>query len=195
MTVQPFTRRLCATVAVASLVLGTAALLVGATEGGKAQFDQEGALLRPTGYREWVFVGAPVTPHDMNEGKAPFPEFHNVYIDPASYREYTRTGTFPDGTMLIKELVSVGSKQGASGKGYFQGEFIGLEASVKDSKRFAQAPGNWAFFSFSNPDHTLPVKAKAMAQPLAACTGCHQGAAATDLVFTQYYPVLRAARP
>jgi len=38
-----------------------------------------GKLDRPTGYREWVYVGTPVTPNDMNNGKAAFPEFHNVY--------------------------------------------------------------------------------------------------------------------
>ncbi len=52
--------------------------------GSVAQFDREGKLSRPTGYREWVFIGAPLTPNDMNDGKAVFPEFHNVYIDPAS---------------------------------------------------------------------------------------------------------------
>ena len=41
--------------------------------------------MRPTDYREWIFVGAPVTPKDMNDGKPAFPEFHNVYIDPASW--------------------------------------------------------------------------------------------------------------
>lgn len=32
-----------------------------------------GELMRPTGYREWVFVGAPVTPNDLNNGKATIP--------------------------------------------------------------------------------------------------------------------------
>ena len=45
-------------------------------------FNQKGELIRPTGYREWIYVGAPLTPNDMNNGKAAFPEFHNVYIDP-----------------------------------------------------------------------------------------------------------------
>ncbi len=46
---------------------------------------QDGELQRPVGYREWVYVGTPVTPNDMNNGKAAFPEFHNVYIDPISW--------------------------------------------------------------------------------------------------------------
>ena len=48
-------------------------------------FDTDGALRRPQNYREWMFIGAPVTPNDMNGGKAAFPEFHNVYLDPGSF--------------------------------------------------------------------------------------------------------------
>ena len=35
------------------------------------QIKDDGALVRPEGYREWVYVGTPVTPNDMNDGKAP----------------------------------------------------------------------------------------------------------------------------
>ena len=88
-----------------------------------ASYNEQGELLRPADHREWVFVGAPVTPNDMNDGKAAFPEFHNVYINPASYAAYKQTGKFADGTVILKELVSVGGKQMDSGNGYFQGEF------------------------------------------------------------------------
>ena len=128
----------------------------------------------------------------MNDGKAPFPEFHNVYIDPASYAHWQQTGTFRDGTILVKELVSVGTKQAASGNGYFMGEFIGLEAVVKSAEHFPDEPGNWAYFSFTTEDHQS-LQPAATAFPTAACNACHQASAATDWVFTQYYPVLRAA--
>ena len=39
------------------------------------EFNEAGDLIRPTGYRTWVFVGTPVTPNELNDGKAPFPEF------------------------------------------------------------------------------------------------------------------------
>ena len=157
-----------------------------------AKFDPDGALIQPEGYRQWIYVGTPLTPNDMNGGKAPFPEFHNVYIEPGSYAVYQKTGKFPDGTMLVKELVSVGSKSAPSGEGYFMGEFIGLEVTYKDSKRYPKEPGNWVYFSYG---HSYPLKKKAMAQPTATCNACHQAAAAEDWVFTQYYPVLRAAKP
>ena len=157
------------------------------------RFNQSGELVRPTGYREWVYVGTPVTPNDLNNGKAAFPEFHNVYIEPSAWRTWKRTGRFPDGTILMKELVSVGSKAAVSGRGYFQGDFVGLEATIKDKQRFPKEPGNWGYFSFSTKDHKSLTKT-AKAFPTGACNTCHQTNAADDFVFTQYYPVLRAGK-
>lgn len=155
-----------------------------------AMYTKDNMLKRPSNWREWIFVGTPVTPNDMNNGKAAFPEFHNVYIDPVSYRVLRKTGQFPDGTMIAKELVSVGSKNAVSGKGYFQGEFQGLEIAVKDRRRFANEPGGWVYFSFG---HGKEYTDTAKAFPAAKCNSCHQKSAQTDYVFTQYYPVLRAA--
>ncbi len=155
-----------------------------------ASYNAEGELIRPADHREWVFVGAPVTPNDMNDGKAAFPEFHNVYIDPASFASYKKKGTFPEGTVILKELVSVGSKSMDSGNGYFQGEFISLEAMVKDNRRFKDEPGGWAFYRFGEaPDY----KAAGLRMKTESCNDCHSGAN-EDYVFTETYPVLRAAK-
>lgn len=152
-----------------------------------------GELQRPTGYREWIYVGTPVTPNDMNDGKAAFPEHHNVYIDPESWSHWKEKGEFRDGTILVKELVSVGSKAAVSGKGYFQGEYIGLEATIKSKKHSPDEPGNWSYYSFSGKNHkTIAESAKAF--PAESCNACHQNAAADDYVFTQYYPVLSAGK-
>jgi hypothetical protein len=182
-------------VAVVSLVI--ALLLGGETEAAEstkqAAFDKSGSLVRPTGYREWIFIGAPLTPNDMNNGKAAFPEFHNVYIDPESWAYWKNKGEFRDGTVVVKELVSVGSKTSFSGNGYFEGEYIGLEAMVKSKARFANNPGNWGFFRFTNEDYKS-LKTKAQALPNDACSSCHAPNAKQDLVFIQHYPVLRAGK-
>jgi cytochrome P460 len=128
----------------------------------------------------------------MNNGNAAFPEFHNVYIDPVSWAFWRKHGEFPDQTLIIKELVSVGSKQPASGNGYFQGEYIGLEASVKSKQHFQNTAGNWGFFRFTI-ENSPKLHKTAAVQPVKNCLACHQTRAAQDQVFTQYYPVLRAA--
>jgi hypothetical protein len=201
-------------IALAAVVLLGAAFLTSARPGvaehhgdSAAKFDSEGNLLRPTGYREWVFIGTPLTPNEMNGGMAPFPEFHAVYIDPASWAHYKKTGNFRDGTILVKELISVGSKQATSGVGYFMGEYLGLESAVKSQKHFPDEPGNWAYHSFTTPGSPMeseemrkevhagaPLKDKAKAFPTAICASCHQASAAEDMVFTQFYPVIRAAK-
>ena len=158
-----------------------------------AKYTAKGELIMPKNYRQWVFVGAPVTPNDMNDGKAAFPEFHHVYIDPASFAAYKKSGVFPGGTVIVKELAGVGAKKSASGNGYFAGDFIGIAATVNDAKRFAKEPGNWAYFSFMGDGGKALSSAKA--QATSACNTCHQQNAAEDWVFTQHYPVLRAAKP
>jgi len=180
--------------AVSRTVLGLILAIIATSAVAEEYFTiTDGQLDRPTGFREWVYVGTPVTPNDLNDGKAAFPEHHNVYIDPDSWAHWKKTGSFRDGTILIKELVSVGSKAAVSGNGYFQGDFIGLEATIKSKKHFPNEPGNWAYYSFSTPDHKT-LKTEAEPFPAASCNACHAAAAADDWVFTQYYPVLRAGK-
>ena len=150
------------------------------------------ASILPETTRRIARLGTPLTPNDLNDGEASFPEFHAVYMDAESFAHYEKTGKFRDGTVLVKELLSVGSKKAPSGKGYFMGEFTGLEAAIKDSKRFKDEPGNWAYFSFG---HKYPLKAEVSKNTVAACNQCHQDNAKEDWVFSQYYPALRAAAP
>ena len=154
-------------------------------------FNENGEMERPTGYRKWVYVGTPLTPNDRNNGKAPFPEFHSVYMNREAFDHYERAGEFPDGTVLVKELISVGETEASSGNGYFMGDFVGLEVAIKERARFSDEPGNWAYFSFG---HEYPLKPRAKLQPAASCNDCHSAEADDDWVFTQYYPVLRAVK-
>ena len=68
--------------------------------------------------------------------------YHNVYITPNAYREFAKTGKFPEGTMLSMEMASEDTKREPGLQGSFEKEFIGLEVSVKDSSLFDG--GGWA---------------------------------------------------
>ena len=159
----------------------------------EARFNADGELIRPEGWREWIYVGAPLTPNSLNPPEAPFPEFHSVYIDPKSWKHYKKTGEFREGTMLAKELVSIGATQATSGKGFFMGEMIGFEIAYKSAKHFPNEPGNWAYFSFGHKPE--PYDKTAAKESVENCAACHVASAAEDNVFTQYYPVIRAAKP
>jgi len=145
-------------------------------------------------WRAWIFVGEPLTPNVMNGGKANFPEYHNVYIEPGSYEIYRKTGIFPDGTFFFKELQLIlgpsenpdESKTEPSGRGYFPGAFNGADATVKDSKRFADT-GGWGYFNFN---HYEPKALTAKVRDKSECAFCHIGAAKRDEVWTQFYRIL-----
>ena len=99
------------------------------------EYAASGELILPKGYRDWVYVGSPLTPNALNDGHAGFPEYHNVYIEPGSYAIYKKTGVFPEGTMFYKELQLTlkpaenpdGSRTEPSGRGYFPGALAGAE--------------------------------------------------------------------
>jgi hypothetical protein len=169
-----------------------------------AVFDSDGKLKLPTGFRAWVFVGAPLTPNGLNggtkaleaSGKLYFPEYHNVYVEKKNVDVYLKTGSFPEGTVIVKELTRVlnptfpdGSRMEPSGRGYFNGEYNGIDASVKDSKRFPDTNG-WGFFTFGH--HPLPYDETSAEQPVTECAGCHlANVAKTDMTWIQFYPLLR----
>ena len=153
-------------------------------------------------WREWPFVGSLVTPNALNDGNAPFPEHHMVYIDPVSWEDYKKTGEFREGTVIAKELTRVRAPDGAnedgsttevSGTGYFMGEFSGFEITIKSKALYPDEPGNWAYYTFGHQPE--PYNATAKRQPADACNACHESSAAEDFVFSQFYPVLRAAKP
>ena len=168
------------------------------------EFTSEKMLKIPEGkiWREWTYVGSLVTPNALNNGQAPFPEHHMIYIDPVSWEHYKKTGEFREGTVLAKELTRVRAPDGAnengstdevSGTGYFMGEYSGLEITIKSKQLYPDEPGNWAYYTFGHQPE--PYDTTAERQPTEACNACHEAAAAEDFVFTQFYPVLRAAKP
>jgi cytochrome P460 len=171
-------------------------------------FNADGTVQVPTGFRKWVFVGAPLTPEGLNDGKyncnaagmnctrSNFPEYHHVYIEQKNVDVYLKTGDFPEGTVIVKELTRVlnptfpdSSRKEPSGRGYFNGAYNGIDMSIKDSKRFANTNG-WGFFTFGH--HPMPYEKTAAERPVAECAGCHiANAAATDMTYIQFYPLLR----
>jgi hypothetical protein len=184
--------------AAASPFLSNTSRVAAETQQSTAVFDSDGRmkLPNPATFRRWVFVGAPLTPNGLNNGKAGFPEYHHVYVEEKNVDAYLKTGSFPEGTVIVKELTRVlnptfpdGSRREPSGRGYFNGEYNGIDVTVKDSKRFAQTNG-WGFFTFGH--HPLPYEETAAESSVTQCAGCHiANVAKTDMTWIQFYPLLR----
>jgi len=147
-------------------------------------YTANGELVPPTGYREWVFMSSGL---DMNyseqAGSSDHAVFDNVFVDPASWATFKRTGHWPDGTMFVKENRPAATHGSINKHGQFQTEeSFGYEVHLRDEKRFK---GAWGFFMFtdSTPAAQIPYEA--------SCYACHQANGATDTTFTQFYPTAK----
>lgn len=163
----------------------------------KPRFTADGQqMMRPEGYRRWVFVGANYgmgyTEGETIANAQPKPStFHNIYVQAEALDAFAKTGVYPDGTMLVMEVVKPGTHASINKNGFFQDRVLGIEAGVKDSKRFG--PGKWAYFKFFKNDGEPVDQAKAY--PKDACWNCHNEHGAADNTFAQFYPGIRAVRP
>jgi hypothetical protein len=152
--------------------------------GAPPAYAQNGDLLPPANYREWIYLTSGIDMSYTPESTGPdHSMFDNVFVDPAAYRSVLSTGTWPDKTMLVLEVRAARTKGSINQAGHYQDtELMGLEVHVKDAARF---PGGWAFFDFASPtaNGTLfPARA--------ACYTCHQAHGAVDTTFVQFYPTL-----
>ena len=142
-------------------------------------------LLRPEGYREWMFVATNLGMSYSDE-QTKTPSFHNIYIQPEAYRYYKQNGRFPDKTILVMERYSAGSIASINRQGQFQDRFLGVEVALKDEQHFRE---KWAYFDFTGSGDTPRTQAKPF--PKEACWSCHNQHGAVDNVFVQFYPILR----
>jgi hypothetical protein len=149
-------------------------------------YASDGALIRPTNFETWIFVGAStgLSYEESMKTKGPG-EFHNVYLRPESYRAYLQTGKFPEKTMLALALYSPSEKVSPSHAGYFEGDFDSLAVAVKDHSHF---PEGWAYFNFGSA-HDMSERAMPVSK--SNCYSCHSKNGADDNVFVQFYPILR----
>jgi hypothetical protein len=143
-------------------------------------------LLKPVDYRGWAFVssglGMAYGP-DAAPGRPPL--FTNVFVNPRSYRAFLETGSWPDQTIFVLEIRRAVTEGSINKGGSFQGEIVGIEAEVKDS-RF---PGSWRFFGFGRGGvntSSAPLPADA------SCYTCHEANGAVENTFVQFYPELMA---
>lgn len=104
-------------------------------------------LPRPEGYRQWTQL----------------PSADRVYINPPSYQEYSKSGIFPEGTVLVWEA----GPEREEARDAHQGS--STLVSFKDEK----VEGGWAFFDFSSSGGALLAKARALPESR-GCRACHR---------------------
>ncbi len=149
--------------------------------------DESGEISFPSDFRStMVHLGSWFVPDGGASG------FHGVYTEKESLDAYRKTGVFPDGATLVKELrVSVAGN-------YTTGQGVSHETTdikqwfvmIKDaSGRFEENPlwgdgWGWALYKPDDLQTNLASNYKA------DCLGCHIPARETDWIYVEAYPIL-----
>lgn len=163
----------------------------------RASFNPDGSIDLPAGYRQWSHVGTRYKPDGIGIlDRLPLraPEIMNAYVEPTAMAWFQKTGQWPDGSQIVKEMsaIQVGNHCNRTirvstksiGDGILEANYVGLGMMVKDAKRFPEAPGNWGYFDFG---HKPPrYNSTATLAPKEQCQSCHVKLAAdTDHVFSR----------
>ena len=129
----------------------------------------------PSDYRGWVHVKSAVItsahPAYATEGG-----LHHVYANPKAVEGY-KSGQFPDGSIIVYELLETHEKDGVVSEGARRR----LDIMVKDLTRYGNT-GGWAFERFPGANQTSGIihdAGKTM------CFECHAHAREHGFVFSR----------
>jgi hypothetical protein len=133
----------------------------------------------PAGYRQWPHVKSMVIFSDKNPLFAQFGGMHHIYANAEAMRALTKGGTFPDGSILVFDLLDAKEDGGA----YVAGDrkFVGVMR--KERTKF-KATGGWGFEGFKGDSRSDRMVKDATAD----CFSCHQKQKDNDFVFSGYRP-------
>jgi hypothetical protein len=186
-------RRLVLFVALAMSIGANAA--PNASEAFETLVDGEGNITLPAEFRRtWAFLGTwSIAQEDVEPSSAASGHgaagLHNVYVQPDAITAYRKDGEFPDGTVLVKELLKTTTESMTTGMVSRGADVEGWFVMVKD--RHQRFPNNalwgdgwgWVLFGPDGEPQTTNYKAE--------CLGCHIPAKSTDWIYVQGYPMLR----
>jgi Cytochrome P460 len=159
--------------------------------------DKTGNIRKPDGYRDryqilgtfTVFDAIPMASGSPSEQGG---QSHYTYASPGTAEYYRKTGKFPDGAVLVKEVFGTDHGKLTTGDAHWASGTKQWFVMIKDEK--GRYPGNplwgdgwgWALFKADAPDKQVATDYKR------DCLGCHIPAQATDWIYVRGYPVLAA---
>lgn len=134
----------------------------------------------PTGYRDWAHVKAMLIHGTSHPLFGAFGGLHHVYAnDAAAGVLRARQGTFPDGSVLVFDLLEAPEAGGA----YTEGPRKVLAVMQKDAARWKDT-GGWGWEAFAGGDPAKRTVTDARGQ----CFACHQPQEPADSVFSTWTP-------
>lgn len=150
-----------------------------------------GAISVPRNYRkDFMFIGGwSIAGSGERKGAQ---SIHRVFTQPEAVASFRRTGKFPDGAVLVKELLKTDSARLTTGFASWGSDITGWFVMVKDTRgRFSSNPlwGNgwgWAYFEGDSPQKTVSTNFRG------DCLACHIPAQKDDWIFLRGYPALKS---
>jgi hypothetical protein len=128
----------------------------------------------PNGYRKWAHVGTtlvgPQSPFFASSGG-----IHHIYANEKAVKGY-ETGTFPDGSIVVFDLLDTKELNGAT----IEGPRKRIDVMVKDAQRFPST-GGWGFERFLGDTQANPALT---AEQKANCFSCHEKRKGQDYIFS-----------
>jgi hypothetical protein len=117
---------------------------------------------------------------------------HVTYASPGTAAYYRKTGKFPDGAVLVKEIYGTDHAQLTTGDAHWASGIKVWFVKIKDEK--SRYPDNklwgdgwgWALFKADAPDKQVATDYKK------DCLGCHIPAKSTDWTYIQGFPALKS---
>jgi hypothetical protein len=148
--------------------------------------DKTGNIRKPPDYRELYQALGTFAVTGLNGDT----DMHYTYASPGTAEYYRKTGKFPDGAVLVKEVFATDHAQLTTGDAHWASAIKVWFVMIKDEN--GRYPGNplwgngwgWALFKAEAPDKQVAINYKK------DCLGCHVPAQATDWIYVQGYPVL-----
>ena len=149
--------------------------------------NKNGNINFPHGFRAtMVHLGSWFVPKGEASG------FHDVYTEKETVRIYQRTGRFPDGATIVKELRTSKSGSYTTGQNvsHATGNIKQWFVMIKDEKsRFSGNPlwgdgWGWALYKPKDKSKNITTDYKT------DCRGCHIPAKDNDWVYVEAYPIL-----
>ena len=130
----------------------------------------------PKEFRKWAHVKS-VLVGPQSAAYATEGGIHHIYANEKALEGYD-TGRFPDGSVLVYDLLQTKEIEGNT----IEGPTRRVDVMVKESERY-RTTGGWEFMSFPEGH---PAGAKLTAERKAACFACHSQRKDHDFVFSEF---------
>lgn len=146
------------------------------TWGSQSQAEPDHSVAYPAGYRAWTHVkSALIGPESAFF--ASYGGIHHIYANEKAMEGY-RTGKFPDGAVIVFDLLETRDSAGVTAEGPRKL----IDVMARDRSRFADS-GGWGYEEFKGDSET---ERSLTQQARAACNKCHMSRMDHDNVFSAF---------